>query len=122
MTISFIIKTPFIHCWELSLVINLVRLSIVMEFSLDNPGFSTTLVASQESETPPPPLGSGSSAAPSSGDSSRRNCPQCRRRMSKTIFDLYTVCHKCWGWDCLIRGVMSVWIGPMRRWSHGGLS
>ena len=72
-----------------------------MEFSLDNPGFSATqdssLVASQESGTPPPPSGSVSSSAPLSGDSSRRNCPQCHRRVSKTIFDHHTVCHKCTG-------------------------
>ena len=60
-------------------------------------------VATQDSETPPPTLGSSSStSAPSSGESSCRNCPQCRRRMSKTIFDRHTVCHKCRGWDCFL--------------------
>ena len=77
-----------------------------MGFLLNNPGFSATpdvsQVASRDSETLPPPSGSGSSSAPSSGDSSRHNCPQCHRRMSKTIFDHYTVCHKYRVWDCLI--------------------
>ena len=78
-----------------------------MDFSLDNPGFSVpsdvSQVATQDSVTPPPPSGSNSSAsAPSSGDSSRRNCPQHRRRMSKTVFDRHTVCHKCRGFDRLL--------------------
>ena len=76
-------------------------------FFPDNPGFSApsdvSQVATQDSATPPPPSGSSSSASvPSLGESSRHNCLQCRRRMSKTVFDCHTVCHKCLGYDCLI--------------------
>ena len=78
---------------------------IAMDFLFNNPGFLATpdvsQVASQDSETPPSPSGSGSStSATSSGGSSRRNCPQCRRRMSTDIFVRHTVCLKCRGWDC----------------------
>ena len=78
-----------------------------MDFSLDNLGFLATAnvsqVASQGSETSPSPSGSGSSASvSSSGASPRRNCPQCRRRMSTTIFDRHTVCLKCRAWDCFV--------------------
>ena len=79
----------------------------VMEFSLDKPGFSASSDLSQEalqdSVTPPPSTGSSSSAsAPSSGDSSRHNCPKCRRRMSKPVFDCHTFCYKCWGFNCTV--------------------
>ena len=76
-----------------------------MEFSLDNPGFSTSAdvapEALQDSSAPSlPPTASGSSSAPSSGYSARRSCPKCRRRMSKTLFDRHTICFKCRGYDC----------------------
>ena len=58
--------------------------------------------ASADSPPPPPSAGSLSSAsAPSLGDSSACcNCPKCRRRMIKPVFDCHTVCFQCRGFDC----------------------
>ena len=77
-----------------------------MSFSLDKPGFLASADMSREAsrDSPPPPLSAGSSSsasAPSSGDSSTcRNCPKCRRRMSKFVFDRHTVCFQCRSFDC----------------------
>ena len=76
-----------------------------MLFSLDKPGFLASADMSQEAscDSPPPPsAGSSSSAsAPLSGDSlACRNCPKCRRRMSKPVFDCHTVCFHYRGFDC----------------------
>ena len=77
-----------------------------MSFSLDKPRFLASADGSQEvsCDSPPPPPSTGSSSyasAPSLGDSSAcRNCPKCRRRMSKPGFDRHTVCFQCRGFDC----------------------
>ena len=77
-----------------------------MSFLPDNPGFSASVDVPQEAalDAPPPPTSTGStssSSAPSSGDSSAcRNCPKCRKRMSKPVFDRHTVSVLCRGFDC----------------------
>ena len=72
------------------------RVVRAMEFSLDNPGFSTSADvapgALQDSSAPSlPPTTSGSaSSAPLLGETACRSCPKCHRRMSITPFDHHT--------------------------------
>ena len=55
---------------------------------------------------------------PSSGESTRRSCPQCHGRMSSFSLDRHTIFTKCRGSDCgIVVGVMSACLGPVRRWS-----
>ena len=77
--------------------------SLVMSFSLDNPGFLTVgedmdLVM----DNPSQPISGFSSSAPSSGEPSHRSCPRCHGRMSSFSVDRYSVCYKCLGNDCTI--------------------
>ena len=60
---------------------------------LDNPGFSNPSAGSLDSAPAAP-------SVPASGDSSRRHCQCCRRRMSKLVFDRHTLCVGCWGAEC----------------------
>ena len=72
---------------------------------MENPGFSTAPYGAHL-DLPGPALPSQQSSsglspsAPSSGDSSRRSCPQCHGRISSLSLDRHSLCCKCRGADC----------------------
>ena len=66
-----------------------------MEFSLDNPGFSDSVMSVQDA-----PKSSGSSSA-SSGHH-QRSCAKCPTRMSSIDRDKHLICICCRGYECLV--------------------
>ena len=68
---------------------------VIMEFSLDNPGFSDVV-----SEVHDAPKSSGSSSA-SSGQP-QRSCARCPSRMSSIDHDKHLICTRCRGYECSV--------------------
>ena len=71
---------------------------IIVNISLDKPGFGvwTTDAKVHFSD---PPRSSGSSST-TSGDSTRRSCTKCHGRMSSFSLDKHLFCTKCRGSEC----------------------
>ena len=67
-------------------------ISVMSEFSLDDPGFKAA-----SAPPPAPPSSDSSSETP---PDVRRTCIACPRRMSKKTADRHTLCVLCRGFDC----------------------
>ena len=68
---------------------------VIMECSLDNPGFSDSVTIVQDA-----PKSSGSSSA-SSGQP-QRSCAKCPIRMSSIDSDKHLICIRCRGYECSV--------------------
>ena len=73
--------------------------SELLDFSLDNPGFSLDVSDQVDIHQPDVPRTSSGSFA-SSGESTRRSCSQCHGRMSSFCLDRHLFCTKCRGSEC----------------------
>ena len=72
----------------------IVLISVTMEFSLDNPGFSELIASVQDA-----PRSSGSST---SSGLQQRSCAKCPSRMSSIDRDKHLYCIKCRGYECSV--------------------
>ena len=66
--------------------------TVIMEFSLDNPGFSDSITEVHDA-----PKSSGSSST-SSGQP-QRSCARCPSRMSSIDHDKHLICIRCRGYE-----------------------
>ena len=71
---------------------------IIMDISLDKPGFGVG-TTDAEVHFSDPPRSSGSSST-TSGDSTRRSYTRCHGRMSSFSLDKHLFCTKCRGSEC----------------------
>ena len=80
---------------QLEIELNSEKFLVIMEFFLDNPGFSD--VATEVHDAP---KSSGSSSA--SSDQPQRSCARCPSRMSSIDRDRHLICTRCRGYECSV--------------------